>query len=86
MKRKPPPERDALLRAFTKCLRDLRRRHHIAQEALAAQAGIDRAYMGGLERGKHMPSLETLYKIAYGLAISYPDFAVEFDRWLRRLD
>jgi hypothetical protein len=33
-----------------------------------------------------MPSLETLYKIAYGLAISYPDFAVEFDRWLRRLD
>ena len=30
-------------------------------------AGIDRAYMGGLERGQRNPSLTTIARVAQGL-------------------
>ena len=42
------------------------------QEQLAAEAGLDRSYMGGIERGEHNLALVNLFKIsdALGLPLS----------------
>jgi transcriptional regulator with XRE-family HTH domain len=82
---KTPPSRELLQRAFRLCLRNLRLASGIAQEKLALNAGIDRAYMSGLERGKHAPTIYTLYKLFVALDISFVDFAQEFERSLRRV-
>ena len=42
----------------------------ISQEALALQSGINRTYMGEIERGEKSPSLVIIAKIAKGLGIS----------------
>lgn len=52
---------------FGEAVRALRKERGISQERLAALAGIDRAYMGGLERGQRNPSLTTMAKVASGL-------------------
>jgi len=77
-------DREALERAFAMTLRHLRARTGIAQERLALQAGIDRAYVSGLERGLHMPSLETIYKLLSALGVSFAEFGAEFEKCLRK--
>jgi transcriptional regulator with XRE-family HTH domain len=42
----------------------------LAQEALALVAGIDRGFMGHLERGTRQPSLNVMLKIARALECS----------------
>jgi len=42
----------------------------VAQEELAALAGIERSHMGKIERGEHLPSLGLVLKIAAALRIS----------------
>ncbi len=39
------------------------------QEGLADKAGIDRSYMGGIERGEHNAAIINLLKIADALRI-----------------
>lgn len=51
-------------------MRDLRQAKGIAQEALALAAGIDRGFMGHLERGTRQPSLNVILKIARALECS----------------
>lgn len=50
-------------------LRRLRVDQQISQDKLAADAGIDRAYLGGLERQTENPTVDLLDKIAEALAI-----------------
>ena len=45
----------------------------ISQEALAADAGIDRAYLGGLERQTENPTVDLLDRIAAALSVSIGD-------------
>ena len=54
---------------FGAAVQELRRRQGISQEKLAAQAGIDRAYMGGIERGQRNPSLTMIQRVAKGLGV-----------------
>jgi len=70
--------------AFGQCVRELRRRIGLAQEALALAAGIDRGYMGALERGEHSPSIEMIYRLLPPLKISFAEFASEYEKCLRR--
>lgn len=51
-------------------LRRLRVERGISQEKLAADAGVDRAYLGGLERQTENPTVDLLDKIADALALS----------------
>ena len=44
-----------------------RRRQRISQEELAARAGMDRTYVGGIERGEENPSLEKILLLAEAL-------------------
>jgi len=53
-----------------KAIRGLRLETGLSQEALADDVGIDRSYMGGIERGEHNVALVNLVKIAIALNIT----------------
>lgn len=57
---------------FGKRVRELRKERELSQIELAAKVGIDRSYMGFLERGERNPSLEVITKIAEALSVT-PD-------------
>lgn len=48
----------------------LRTERGTAQEALGNLAGIERAHMGRIERGEHMPTLALILRIADALECS----------------
>ncbi len=51
-------------------IREIRLALDLSQEALANEVGIDRSYMGGIERGEHNLALINLIKIANTLNLS----------------
>lgn len=53
--------------ALGKAIRAERLAHGLSQEALADKAGIDRSYIGGVERGEHNIAIMNLLKIADAL-------------------
>lgn len=55
------------LAAFGQAVRSSRLEIGLSQEALADEAGIDRSYMGGIERGEHNLALINIRKIASAL-------------------
>jgi transcriptional regulator with XRE-family HTH domain len=74
-------DEDELPRVFGEVVRELRQRQGLSQEHLAAAAGIDRAYMGGIERGLRNPSLTMISRVAGGLGLPMSEVlkAVERD-------
>jgi transcriptional regulator with XRE-family HTH domain len=50
-------------------LRRLRVRRALSQEALAVDAGVDRSYVGRIERGDENPTVETLDRLAKALEV-----------------
>jgi len=50
-------------------VRKIRTSQGLSQEKLAADAGVDRAYLGGIEREQENPSIDTLDKIAAALSV-----------------
>ena len=51
-------------------IRDLRLKAGLSQEAFADEVGIDRSYLGGIERGEHNLALMNLLKVASALNLS----------------
>ena len=51
-------------------IKEARLNLELSQEALAFEAGIDRSYIGGIERGEHNLALINLIKIAKTLGLS----------------
>lgn len=49
----------------------------IAQERLAFDAGVDRSYLGGVERGDENPTVDVLDRIAATLAVPLSELFVE---------
>jgi len=58
---------DPKLCALGSVIRARRMELEMSQEALASNSGVDRSYMGGLERGEHNPTLMTLIRVASAL-------------------
>lgn len=54
-------------------LHKIREKKGITQEHLALDAGLNRAYIGYIERGERNPSTDTLVKIAKALRVSPKD-------------
>ena len=79
------PTRAQLSRAFALTIRRLRSERAIAQETLAFKAGVDRSYMGRLERGEHSPTVEAIYRLLPALGISFRCFAKRFEEALADL-
>lgn len=50
--------------AIGKCIREKRRANGLSQDRFALVAGIDRSYMGRIERGEVSITIEKLYRIA----------------------
>lgn len=61
---------EKVLKDFRQRVRLLRRKQGISQESLAHIAGLDRTYIGGIERGLRNPSLRNINKIAKALKVS----------------
>lgn len=57
-------------RIFGKKVRELRKARGFSQLELSEKVGIDRSYMGFLERGERNPSLEVITKIAKALDVT----------------
>lgn len=57
----------AYLRAFGAHVRALRKARGFSQEDFALEIGLDRTYMGGVERGERNLALLNIRKIAKGL-------------------
>ena len=63
-------KRDADIAArFGQRVRDLRKAKGLSQEAFAAECGLDRTYISGIERGRRNVSLRNIEVIAKVLGI-----------------
>jgi transcriptional regulator with XRE-family HTH domain len=65
--------RNTSLRQFGLRLRELRRAAGLSQEALADAAGLDRSYVGGVERGERNISLRNMSRLAKALKVVLKD-------------
>lgn len=61
---------DPALTGIGQAIRELRAEAGLSQEALAHEAGVDRSYMGGIERGEHNMTIINLLRISRCLRIS----------------
>ena len=69
-----------LARAFGAAVVSLRAAAGVSQEALAANAGVERSHMGKLERGEHLPNLVAFLKIAAALGCTGADLMDAIER------
>ena len=59
-----------ILERFGRRVRELRKARGFSQEAFAAECGLDRSYMGGIERGERNVALRNVEQIARALHLS----------------
>jgi transcriptional regulator with XRE-family HTH domain len=50
-------------------IRRLRVEREVSQERLAFDSGVDRSYLGGVERGEENPTVDVLDRLAATLAV-----------------
>jgi transcriptional regulator with XRE-family HTH domain len=62
-----------ILKRFGLRVRELRKAAGHSQEAFADKCGLDRTYVGGIERGERNLSLRNIEGIAKALGISLSD-------------
>jgi transcriptional regulator with XRE-family HTH domain len=71
--------RDRILSRFGKTLRELRTERGLSQEKLAEMAGLDRNYVGMIERGERNPAVVNIVRIAKALGIAPGDLFRAFN-------
>ncbi|NCT56933.1 MAG: helix-turn-helix transcriptional regulator [Legionella sp.] len=54
-------------------IREVRKAHGFSQEAIASESGVDRSYMGSVERGERNIAALNLIKIAQALNVEVGD-------------
>jgi transcriptional regulator with XRE-family HTH domain len=69
----PSPHQAARRRAFGDRVRELRKGRGLSQEQLGHVAGLDRTYIGGVERGERNISLDNIWLLADALNVSPSD-------------
>lgn len=61
---------ESILKNFGEKIRTLRKIKGWSQEELAFQAGLDRTYISGIERGRRNISLINIHRIAQALNVN----------------
>ena len=61
--------KDLQLATFGSVIRELRKERGLSQEAFADLAGIDRSYMGHIERGEKNVTLSKIYQLSHALGV-----------------
>lgn len=69
-----------MLREIGDTVRRLRAARGHSQEGFAQAAGLNRAYMGGVERGQRNVGAVNPYRIAEALGLSLSEFFAELER------
>ena len=67
------------LSAFGNAVRQRRKQLGYSQEAFGDVCGIDRSYMGGIERGEHNLALINILKIIDALNVKPSEFFMDLD-------
>jgi XRE family transcriptional regulator, regulator of sulfur utilization len=67
----------AIVRDFGVTVRRLRESHAWSQERLAEHAGLNRTYVGEIERGTVIASIVTVEKLARALGVSVVDLLAD---------
>jgi transcriptional regulator with XRE-family HTH domain len=70
--------RDEILRLFGERLRELRTERNLSQERLAELAGLDRNYIGQIERAERNVALLNIVRIAKALEIEPAELFASF--------
>lgn len=66
---------------FGKAVRAGRKRLRVSQEEFADMCGLDRTYLGGIERGERNVAIVNVEKIAKGLGISLSELFRGIGPW-----
>jgi transcriptional regulator with XRE-family HTH domain len=66
--------------AFGDALREIRAERGVSQEAVALEAGLNRGYYSGVERGIRNVSLTNIVKIATALGVPASEILVRAER------
>ena len=61
-------------------LRRFRKERGLSQDRLANLAGVDRAYVGGIERAERHPTWEVLERLLATLDVSWGEFGRGLDQ------
>ena len=69
MKTKGKHKHKVLLKKVGRNIREARKAKGLSQESLALEAGLDRSYVGGVERGERNIAVLNLARIAKALGI-----------------
>jgi transcriptional regulator with XRE-family HTH domain len=69
-----------LRKTFGENVKKARLARGLSQESLAAEAGIDRTYISGIERGLRNPSLDLIERLAGALDVDAQALMGEGDR------
>jgi transcriptional regulator with XRE-family HTH domain len=71
--------RKTLLKKFGQSVRRFRLSQRLSQDEFAAVAGLDRSYVGAIERGEQNPSLWTIARLAAALEITFTELLEDLD-------
>jgi transcriptional regulator with XRE-family HTH domain len=71
------PQRSHASASFGRKLKKLRVTRGLSQERLALEAGINRTYLGGMERGEKNPSLLKIVAVAGVLEVPVTELVSE---------
>lgn len=77
---KPNKTKNPDLETFGTAVRSHRKAMGYSQEAFGDACGIDRSYMGGIERGEHNLALVNILKIIEALNIQPSEFFKSLDK------
>ncbi|HEV7280421.1 MAG TPA: helix-turn-helix transcriptional regulator [Pirellulaceae bacterium] len=64
------PKSDDILKRFGQRVRELRAAKGWSQESFAHEVGLDRTYLGGIERGERNLALRNIERLAETLGVS----------------
>ena len=67
-------QEQAFLLRIGQNIRAIREEQGLSQEALALKAGLDRSYVGGVERGERNISAINLFKLLISINVNLSDF------------